>query len=494
MSFFLAIDQSTSATKALLFDDKGTVLDKASRDHDQLYPQPGYVEHDAEQIWQNTLNALRELLARHQDKLPQIACLSITNQRETAVIFDKDSGQPVHNALVWQCRRGAELCEELKQAGHETTFQERTGLPLDPYFSASKVSHLLGGNPAIKSGLASGQYGLGTMDCYLIHRLTKGSVFATDHTNAARTLLFDIRSLQWDPDLCDIWDIPFNGLPETRDSSGHFGETDLGGLLPKPIPICGVLGDSHASLIAHRCFEPGSTKVTFGTGSSIMMNAGPDFHPAQNGVVATLAWTHRGKATYAYEGIIIYSAATLAWLHTQLGLFENFAQTEELATQIDNNGGVYLVPAFAGLGLPYWDANARGTIVGLSGHSDKRHLIRAGLESIAYQLRDALTAMQAGSPFSIQTLHGDGGATNNAFLMQFTADLTRASLKAANMSECSALGASLIGMLGTGVIETYEAIAALPQNETLYSPLMDQTAADALHAAWSAAVRKTLTS
>lgn len=492
MTLFLAVDQSTSATKALLFDDKGSVLDKASRDHAQLYPQPGYVEHDAGHIWQNTLDALRVIISRHQDQLEHIACLSITNQRETAVIFDKASGQPVHNALVWQCRRGAKLCDDLREAGHEATVKEKTGLPLDPYFSASKVSHLLRNNPALKAGLADGRYGLGTIDCYLIHRLTNGTTFATDHTNAARTLLFDICKLEWAEDLCALWDIPIEGLPETRDSSSHFGKTDLCGLLPRQIPICGVLGDSHASLIAHRCFRPGSTKVTFGTGSSIMMNAGPELRHASSGIVTTLAWTHQGKPVYAYEGIIIYSAATLAWLRTQLGLFNDFSETEELAKQLDDNGGVYLVPAFAGLGLPYWDASARGTLVGLSGHSDRRHLIRAGLESIAYQLRDALTAMQADSPFSIPMLHGDGGATKNAFLMQFTADLTRASLKVANMSECSALGACLMGMLGTGTIESMEAIAALPQDETLYSPLMDESMASALHAGWSAAVRKTL--
>jgi glycerol kinase len=492
MSLFLAIDQSTSATKAILFDEQGNLVDQAAREHDQIYPQPGWVEHDARQIWDNTCTVLQEIITKAGERASQVCCLSITNQRETAVLFDTVTREPVHNALVWQCRRGATLCQELNTSGHDALFRERTGLPIDPYFSASKISHLCAARPDLHAGLAEGRYRLGTIDTYLVYRLTNGAVFASDHTNACRTLLYDIRKLQWDPELCAIWNIPQIALPEIRDASAQFGSTDLDGLLPGPIPICGVLGDSHAALFAHRCFQPGSTKVTFGTGSSIMMNAGITKPLPNEGLVATLAWVHEGVPTYAMEGIVICSGATLAWLRNQLGLFNDYTETEALATELADNGGVYLVPAFSGLGLPYWQSEARATIVGLSGHSDKRHLIRAGLESIAYQLRDALHAMQRGSHLSLSELHGDGGATKNVFLMQFTSDIARSELLAANMPECSALGASLFGMLGIGHLPDFASISALPRDEQCFSPIMDSTQADALVAGWQQAVRQTL--
>ncbi|MEY3000122.1 MAG: hypothetical protein RL648_336, partial [Verrucomicrobiota bacterium] len=404
MDLFLAIDQSTSATKALLVDGQGRLLDRATRSHEQLYPRPGWVEHDAESIWQNTLLALKDIVERMGTRTSSIRSLSITNQRETVVVFSSQSGKPAHPAMVWQCRRGADLCADLINRGHTETVRDRTGLPLDPYFSASKISHLLAQHPSTQTALATGDLLVGTMDAYLIHRLTEGRVFACDHTNASRTLLFDINRLSWDLELCELWGIPSVALPDPKDCTGDFGETDLLGLLPRRIPIRGVIGDSHASLFAHRCFSPGAAKVTFGTGSSIMINAGTTAPPVGEGTARTLAWVIAERPVFALEGIIICSTATLSWLKSQLGLFDEFREMEALATSVTDNGGVYMVPAFHGLGIPHWKPDARAAILGLSGHSDRRHLIRAGLESIAYQLRDALEAMRAGQTFAISTI------------------------------------------------------------------------------------------
>ncbi len=319
MTRFLALDQSTSATKALLFDAPGNLLDKESREHEQRYPQPGWVEHDAEEIWQNTLLTLQALLARHSSE--DIASLSITNQRETVVIFDRATGKPLYPAIVWQCRRSVALCEE--HASHEELIRARTGLRLDAYFSASKIQWLIRRHPALKAKLASGEALIGTVDCYLIYRLTNGAIFATDHTNACRTLLFDIARMRWDEELCALFEAPIQALPEVRESAARFGEVTLNG---KMLPICGVMGDSQAALFAQRCFAPGSAKVTFGTGSSILLNIGSELRPAPQGVVTTLAWVLRGTPTYAFEGIIISSAATLAWLRDQLGVLRDFAE------------------------------------------------------------------------------------------------------------------------------------------------------------------------
>lgn len=487
MSYFLAIDQSTSATKALLFDEAGRLLDKESREHQQHYPQPGWVEHDAEEIWQNVLSVLRTLLARHANE--NIVSLSVTNQRETVVIFDRVTGQPLHPAIVWQCRRSVAICEE--HAAHEPLIQQRTGLRLDAYFSASKIQWLVRNGAEIKARLATGEALIGTIDCYLIYRLTRGAVFATDHTNACRTLLYDIERLHWDEDLCALFDVPMNALPEVRESAARFGAITIDDL--PPLPICGVMGDSQAALFAQRCYAPGAAKVTFGTGSSILLNIGAALQPPPAGVVTTLAWVWQGIPTYAFEGIIISSAATLAWLRDQLGVIADFAEIEKLTQELPDNEGVYLVPAFTGLGLPHWQPDARAAIVGLSSQSDRRHVIRAGVESIAYQLRDALDAMRTGNAIPLHSLHGDGGATINRLLMQFTADLNGVALRVATMSDCSPLGAVMAGMLGAGIYSSLEELSELPQEEVVYQPMMTNGQAQALYAGWQRAVRQTLT-
>jgi glycerol kinase len=370
-------------------------------------------------------------------------------------------------------------------------------------------------HPEIAKKLAGGEALIGTMDAYLIYRLTNGKVFATDHTNASRTLLFDISNLKWDEGLCRAFEIPMRALPEVRDSSARFGETDLGGLLDKPIPICGVMGDSQASLFAHRCFRPGMAKVTLGPGSSVLLNVGTAFSAAArggcssdgaeathaasgvakqapHGAVTTIAWTHAGKATYSFEGIINYAAATIEWLKNQLGLITSAQETESAACAVADNGGVYLVPAFAGLSAPYWSPGARAAIVGMTAHTNRNHIIRAALESIAYQIRDVLEMMQSRAGVELKTINADGGATRNKFLMQFIADMTGLSVTAAQIPDCSPLGAALAGMLGMGVHKSFDELAHLPRETVTFEPKMPAPQVQQLTAGWKRAVKQVL--
>ncbi len=483
MNTILAIDQSTSASKALLFDSNGSVIEKTSIEHRQIYPRPGWVEHDAEEIWQNTLEAVRRLKSR------DAAFLSITNQRETIVVFDRATGKPLHNAIVWQCRRGDEICAEL--SSHNELVARKTGLKIDTYFSASKLTWLIRNHPEIAKQLGDGRALIGTIDAYLIYRLTNGKVFATDHTNASRTLLFDIANLRWDEELCRIFEVPMLALPEVRDSTARFGETTVDGILPSSIPLCGVMGDSQASLIAHRGFSPGMAKVTLGSGSSVLLNIGPELR-FSDGAVSTIAWTHQGKATYSFEGIISYSAATIAWLKDQLGLIQSAQETESAACAIADSGGVYLVPAFAGLSAPYWSPGARAAIVGMSAHTNRNHLIRAALESIGYQLRDVLDLMRTSAGVELRTIQADGGATRNAFLMQFIADITGLEVSAAQIPDCSPLGAAMAGMLGMGLVQSIDQLAQLPRAVVTYRPAMPESEVERLYAGWKHAVRQVL--
>jgi glycerol kinase len=492
MPCVLALDQSTSATKALLFDATGRCLDRESREHRQHYPQPGWVEHDAEEIWQNVLTVTHTLLARHAPLASDLACLSVTNQRETIVVFDRSTGRPLHPAIVWQCRRGDALCAAHASAGREAMVHARTGLRLDAYFSGSKLQWLMQNRPKLRAKIARGEALIGTVDTYLIYRLTEGGIFATDATNASRTLLYDIGRLRWDGELCALWEVPAAALPEIRSSNARFGATTLGGALGRPLPIVGVMGDSQASLFGQRCFEPGSAKVTFGTGSSVLLNIGPKLRPSARGVVTALAWVCYGVPTYAFEGIVINSAATLGWLQAQLGLVRDVAEIESLSAGLSDAGGVYLVPAFSGLGLPHWSPTARAAITGLSGHSDRRHVARAALESIAYQLADALESMQTESGVALRRLKADGGPTANRLLMQFTADIADTELGVSASADCSALGAAFMGLLGLGVHASLDAIANLPRDDVIYRPAMSPGLAQNYRAGWQRAVRQVL--
>lgn len=493
MTLILAIDQSTSATKALLFTEMGELLDKTAVSHQQIYPQPGWVEHDPEEIYHNTLQAVAALLKRNEDKLDDLLCLSITNQRETIVVFDKTTGAPLHNAIVWQCRRGEAICAELEAAGHSQLVQTKTGLKIDTYFPASKLTWLMQNRPEIAQTLIAGEALIGTIDAYLIYRLTNGRTFATDQTNASRTLLFDIKTLAWDAELCHLFGVPPAALPEVRDSNANFGETDLDGLLSQPLPIVGIMGDSQAALFAQRCFTPGSAKVTFGTGSSVLLNIGREIAYSDKGIVTAVAWVIDGQPTYAFEGITNFTGATIAWLRDQLALIQSAEETEALATAVPDNGGVYLVPAFVGLGAPYWRSNARAAVVGLTPSSNKSHVVRAALEGIAFTIYDVLTLMAQEGSVAMQTVYADGGAVSNRFLMQFVSDLTHLTVRASRLPELSALGAVLAGLIGMGVYADLQAIAQLPRATIDFMPSMSLEAAATLREGWQRAVRQVLT-
>ncbi len=492
MNAILAIDQSTSATKALLFDPQGQIIDQYSLEHRQIYPRPGWVEHDVEEIYANTLKTIQILLGRNPIYQDHLVCLSITNQRETVVVFEKASGRPLYNAIVWQCRRGAPVCEELVKGGHQPLIQQKTGLKIDTYFSASKLRWLVDQDEAIRSTLETGEALAGTIDTYLIYRLTGGAVHATDMTNASRTLLFDISRLCWDETLCDLFHVPIQALPQVYGNTAAFGQTTLGGILDRPIPISGVMGDSQASLFALRCFSPGDAKVTFGTGSSVLLNIGEQLRLSQSGIVSTIAWVLDGQPTYAFEGLINFSAATISWLKNQLKLITSAAETEALALEVADNGGVYLVPAFVGLSAPYWRPEARAAIVGMTPYTTKNHIVRAALESIAYQIKDVLELMAGEAGIPLQCIHADGGAVRNKFLMQFTADMIRYPVRVPELAELSALGAVYCGLLGSGLAGSLEDIRKQPRQIVEYTAAMPTDAVDRLYQGWKSAVQKVL--
>lgn len=492
MTVVLAIDQSTSGTKALLFDDHGNLLDQISLEHRQFYPKPGWVEHDAEEIYQNLISAAGSLLQKNPAVVKDLLCLSITNQRETVVVFEKGTGKPLRRAIVWQCRRGADLCDRLAEEGHSDLVHQHTGLKIDTYFSASKLRWLVEEDPEIGRGLREGQALVGTVDSYLIYRLTGGQVHATDVTNASRTLLYDINQLGWDEELCRLFKVPVHALPEVRESMDGFGQTTIEGLLPSPIPIRGVMGDSQASLFAQCCYAPGTAKVTFGTGSSLLLNIGSEVKLSQQGIVTAIAWVYRDQPTYAFEGLINFSAATISWLKNQLRLIQNAAETEELALSVAGNDGVYLVPAFVGLSAPYWQPDARAAIVGMTSATTRAHVVRAALESIACQVKDVLELMAAESGVPLQRIEGDGGAVRNRFLMQFVADMVRYPLRIPDLAELSALGAVFAGYLGSGLFDSLDDLARLPRHTIQYIPQMPVEQVAQLYAGWKSAVQRVL--
>lgn len=492
MSHFLAIDQSTSATKALLFNDQGELADKVSLEHKQIYPKPGWVEHDAEEIYQNVVQAVRRLLEQNKGIEKELLCLSITNQRETIVVFDRQTGKPFHNAIVWQCRRGSEICKNLVDAGHEEIVHDLTGLKIDTYFPASKLKWLLDARPELSTRLKDGSALFGTIDTYLIYRLTGGKVYATDHTNASRTLFYNIGKLSWSQELCEVFGLEFGALPEVRESSAWYGDTDLAGSLNRRIPIYGVMGDSQAALFAQRCFAPGSAKVTFGTGSSVLMNIGHEKHLSESGTLTALGWVIDGQPTYAFEGIINFTGATITWLRDQLQLIANPAETETLAQSVSDSDGVYFIPAFVGLSAPYWRADARAAILGMTPSTTRAHVVRAALESIGYIVTDVLTAMSEDAGIKLSMVHADGGAVRNAFLMQFVADLNQLIVRAAQTPELSALGAVFSGGLGLKIYASLEDLQQIPAGFVEYKARLDSITANNLFVGWQAAVQQVL--
>lgn len=489
---FLAIDQSTSATKAMLFTPDGALLDNESLSHRQIYPRAGWVEHDAEEIYSNTIKTAQALLARQSGEWNNLLALSITNQRETFVIFERETGKPLHNAIVWQCRRGDDFCRQLVQAGHEKLVHELTGLKIDTYFPASKLAWLLNDRPDLRTALADGSALFGTIDTYLIYRLTGGKVYASDSTNASRTLFYDIRKLAWSDALCDIFGIKFGALPEVRESASLFGDTNLEGTLHRSIPICGVMGDSQAALFAQRCFEPGGAKVTFGTGSSILLNIGSEMRLSDSGTLTALGWVWQGQPTYAFEGITNYTGATITWMRDQLQLISTPAETESLALSVPDSGGVIFVPAFVGLSAPYWRADARAAILGMSPSTTRAHVVRAALESIAYVVSDALKAMGQDASIRLGAVFADGGAVRNHFLMQFVADLNQLTVCASQTPELSAVGAVFSGALGLKLYHSLDELKQLPFGIDEFTAKMEPQAADRLFAVWQSAVQQVL--
>ncbi|HEY3310020.1 MAG TPA: glycerol kinase GlpK [Anaerolineales bacterium] len=489
---FLAIDQSTSATKALLFTAEGALLDQETLAHRQIYPRAGWVEHDAEEIYTNTLKAAATLVQRHENDWTSLLALSITNQRETFVLFDKETGQPLYNAIVWQCRRGAEFCQRLVDAGNEPLVHELTGLKIDTYFPASKLHWLLDARPDLRARLEDGTALFGTIDTYLVYRLTGGSVYATDHTNASRTLFFDIGKLAWSQELCQVFGLKFGQMPDVRESAGWYGDTDLAGCLNRRIPICGVMGDSQAALFAQCCFEPGSAKVTFGTGSSILLNVGHEKRLSAHGTLTALGWVYLGEPTYAFEGIINFTGATIAWLRDRLQLIANPTETETLAQSIPDSDGVYFIPAFVGLSAPYWRADARAAILGMTPSTTRAHVVRAALESIGYIVTDVLRAMGADAGVNLSMVHADGGAVRNAFLMQFVADMNRLTVHAAQVPELSALGAVFSGALGLKIYASLPELQEIPAGFVEYNASLDPTTVNHLFTGWQTAVQQVL--
>ncbi len=448
--YILALDQGTTSCRAILFDRDSTVKGVAQKEFTQYYPEPGWVEHDPMEIWTTQLQVLRQVVADAGISHDQLVAIGITNQRETTVVWDRRTGVPVHNAIVWQDRRTASICENLKAAGHESAIRSKTGLVVDAYFSGTKIKWILDQQPGLRARAEAGELCFGTIDSWLIWNLTGGEVHATDYSNASRTMLLNTNALEWDAELLEWLTVPATMLPEVRDSSGDFGLTGPEIFGGASVPITGVAGDQQAALFGQACFEPGMAKNTYGTGCFMLMNTGSQWVTSDHGLLTTIAWVMDGKPTYALEGSIFVAGAAVQWLRDELQIIDDASDSEYYATKVKDTGGVYLVPAFVGLGAPYWNMHARGAIFGLTRGTSKSHLIRATLESIAYQTRDVLEAMEQDSGIELQKLRVDGGATANDFLMQFQADMLKVPVERPVVTETTALGAAYLAGLATG--------------------------------------------
>ena len=490
MKYTLVIDQSTSATKAMLFDEKESLVARTSIDHKQYYPQPGWVEHDPAEILENTYKSAEQVIKTNNIDRNDITSMAITNQRETVVVWDRRTGRPVYNAVVWQCNRGTAICEYLIARGHEPAVTAKTGLIINPYFSASGVKWILDNVPGARKNAEDGHLLLGTIDSWLIWNLTKGKVHATDYTNASRTLLFNIHTLDWDNELLELFTIPSSMLPKAFPCDVQYGETTLNGILPE-IPIAGVLGDSHGALAGQLCFSDGMGKATYGTGSSIMVNIGEKALPAPRGLVTSIGFAAKGKVHYAFEGNIHCTGATIKWLQDDLQLIQSAADTEVLANSVDSTEGVFFVPAFAGLGAPWWDNDAKALICGMNRGTNKAHIVRAALESIAYQVKDLMNLIQE-SGVKLLELRVDGGPVKNNFLMQFQSDMLQARINRSPIEEASAFGAVIMnGFALNRLAETKDAIAL--RNTTDYvAPRMNPAKVDELYSQWKKAIQRTL--
>jgi glycerol kinase len=488
----LAIDQGTSSTRAILFDELARPVALAQREFRQHYPQLGWVEHDPEDIWRDTLAVAREALAQGAVDAGRVAGIGISNQRETAIIWDRSTGEPIHRAIVWQDRRTAGRCAELKADGAEPLVRARTGLLLDPYFSATKIAWMLDNVSGARERAERGELAFGTIDCFLLWRLTGGAVHATDVTNASRTLLFDIHELRWDAELCRLFGVPEALLPEVHDNSRIFGST-APGMLEVQIPVAGMAGDQQAALFGQACFETGMAKSTYGTGCFMLLNTGSEALESHNRLLTTPAYRLGGKTTYALEGSIFVAGAAVKWLRDGIGVIASTAETEALATQVSDDHGVYMVPAFVGLGAPYCDPGARGAIFGLTLDATVAHLTRAALEAVAYQSLDLAEAMAADGAAKPAALRVDGGMTANSWLCQFLADILQCPVERSRTLETTALGAAFHAGLATGLWSDLDALSKISVPQDSFQPSMDADRRAMLIAGWKTAVERVLT-
>ncbi len=488
----MAIDQGTTGTRVILFDHSGDVRGTAYREIEQIYPQPGWVEHNPVEYWQTVMACSREVLEGGSIKADEIAAIGITNQRETTVLWDKDTGEPVHNAIVWQCRRTAPMCDELKAKGLEPMVREKTGLVIDAYFSATKIKWIIENVPGVREKIAQGRIFMGNIDSWLIWNLSGKKSHVTDFSNASRTMLLNIHTLQWDAELLEILEIPREILPELKPSSGVLAGTSKEVFYDEEIPIAGVAGDQHAATFGQTCFEPGMAKNTYGTALALMMNIGATPKLSQNGLTTNLCWHIGGKTEYALEGVVFIGGAAVQWLRDELRIIDSAQQCSRLAEKVRDTGGVYMVPAFTGLGAPYWDMYARGLIIGITRGTSREHIARASLESMAYQTRDVLDAMIADSGEVASSLRVDGGVTQSDFLMQFQADILGIPVERPSVTEMAARGAAYLAGLGVGFWKSKAEIAKQWKLDRLFEPEMDADKRENLYEGWRSAVQRCL--
>ncbi len=490
MKYILAFDQGTTSSRAILFDRNGDIVKVAQKEIRQIYPKPGWVEHDPMEIWGSQSGVSREVIETAGIETSEIGAIGITNQRETTVVWDKKTGKPIYNAIVWQCRRTAEICDELKNRGLEDYVRKTTGLVIDAYFSATKIKWILDNVEGAREKADRGELLFGNIDTWLIWNLTRGEVHVTDYSNASRTMLYNIETLDWDDRLLKELEIPRSMLPEVKESSTVYGYTDSKTYGGARIPISGIAGDQQAALFGQRCFKEGMVKNTYGTGCFILMNTGKNRIDSKNGLLTTIAWGLDGKVEYALEGSVFMGGATVQWLRDEMKLISDASDSEYFASKVEDTNGVYMVPAFAGLGAPHWDMYARGTIVGLSRGANRDHIIRAALESIAYQSRDVIDAMKDDSSIDIKRLRVDGGASQNNFLMQFQSDILSVDVERPKVVETTALGAAYLAGLAVGMWPSKEDLESISDHSRKFSPTMKKEDSDMVYKGWLKAVQR----
>lgn len=490
-SYILSIDQGTTSSRAILFNKQGELVHTSQKEFRQSYPKPGWVEHNANEIWGSVLSVLAAALTESGILQTQISGIGITNQRETTVVWNKNTGQPVYPAIVWQSRQTQSIIDDLKKEGLEEWFRDKTGLLLDPYFSGTKVKWILDNVEGARDAGDKGDLLFGTIDTWLIWKMTDGKVHVTDYSNASRTLLYNIFDLKWDEEICAKLGIPMGMLPEVKSSSEIYGETDPSVFFGQKVPIAGIAGDQQAALFGQHCVEKGMAKNTYGTGCFMLMNTGEEAVKSANGLLTTIAWGLDGKVVYALEGSVFVAGSAIQWLRDGLRMLKNAADSEAYAKRVPSTDGVYIVPAFVGMGTPYWDSEARGAVFGLTRGTEKEHFIRATLESLAYQTKDVLDCMEQDSGTEIQMLRADGGAVSNDFLMQFQSDVLQKDVELARLNETTALGAAYLAGLATGFWENLNDIKELDSTKKIYKPNMDEANRDNLYKGWKKAVAAT---